>query len=103
MKRLLVLFIVVIVVIGSIAIRYKYNNSKYSDVSYAARHYITTGVFNSYKLYKINDMKVSFSDGNMAVMTISGLLDKTPHNIVKYEVILEKKANGVWKVSKVYR
>jgi hypothetical protein len=102
MKKILALFIVVVVVIGAMMIRYKYNNSKYSDVTYAARHYITTGVFNNHKLYKINDMKVSFSDGNMAVMTISGLLDKAPHNIVKYEVILEKKANGVWKVTKVY-
>lgn len=103
MKRLLVLFIIVVIVLGAIVIRYKYNNNKYSDVTYAARHYITTGVFNNYRLYKINDMKVSFSDGNMAVMTISGLLDKAPHNMVKYEVILEKKTNGVWKVSKVYR
>jgi hypothetical protein len=102
MKRLLALFIVIIIVIGTIVIRYKYNMSRNSDVTYAARQYITTGIFNSRKLYRINDMKVSFSDGNMAVMTISGLLDKTPHDVVKYEVILEKKTNGTWKVSKVY-
>lgn len=102
MKRLLVLFIVIVIVLGAIVVRYKYNNNKYSDVNYAAKHYITTGVFNRYKLNRINDMKVSFSDGNMVVMTISGLLDKAPHNSVKYEVVLEKKTNGVWKVSKVY-
>lgn len=102
MKRLLALFIVVIIVIGAVVIRYKYNINKNKDINFAARQYITTGVLNSRKLYQINDMKVSFSDGNMAVMTISGLLDRSPHDNVKYEVILEKKANGTWKVIKVY-
>lgn len=102
MKRLFPLFIVIIIVLGSIVIRYNYNISRNRDVTYTAKQYITTGVFNKRKLYQINDTKLSFSDGNMAVVTISGLKDKSPHDFVKYEIILEKRSNGAWKVTKVY-
>jgi hypothetical protein len=47
-------------------------------------------------------MDVSFSDGNLAVMSITGLQDKAPHKNVNIKMFLEKSKDGIWKVKKVY-
>lgn len=102
MKKILIIIIIIFVILGSSVFKYIQNNEKYKDVNFTASHYITSGLFNKYKLFKINDLKLSFSDGTMAIVTVSGLLDKAPHDLVKYNILLEKKNNGTWKVAKVY-
>lgn len=102
MKKVVIILVIILLFIAAGVARYKYSSTKYSDINYAAEKYITTGLFNKYKLYKVDEMKISFSDGSLAVMSVSGILDKAPHNNVSYKVFLEKSKNGLWKVKKVY-
>ena len=81
---------------------YRYSHNKYKDMNYAAQKYITTGLLNKYKLYKIDKMDISFSDGSLAVVSVTGLQDKAPHKNVSYKMFLEKDKNDIWKVKKVY-
>jgi hypothetical protein len=102
MKKIAVIAIILIVLLSGCTIWYKYSRSKFSDINYTAERYITTGIFNKYKLYKVNDMTLSFSASNIAVMTVSGLSDVPPHNNVTYRIFLEKNKSGLWKVVKLY-
>lgn len=96
----IIMAVAVIVVIGTAGYLNRLN--KYRDIKYSAERYITSGIFNRYKLYKLDKMDVSFSDGSLAVMSISGLQDKAPHNSVKYKIFMEKSKSGIWRVKKVY-
>lgn len=101
-KRILRVTIILVTILTIVIIRYNYTNKKSRDINYTVEKYITTGLLNTHKLYKIDNMKVVFSDGNIAVMNVSGLQDKAPHRNVNYKIFLEKKDNGAWKVKKVY-
>lgn len=102
MRKIAIILVIIVLVIAAGVARYKFSSNKYSDINYAAQRYITSGLFNKYKLYKVDELKISFSDGSLAVMSVSGMLDKAPHNSVKYKIFLEKNKNGLWKVKKVY-
>jgi ABC-type transporter MlaC component len=102
MKKIAIILVIIVLVIAAGVARYKYLSNKYSDINYAAQRYITTGLFNKYKLYKVDELKISFSDGNLAIMSVSGMLEKSPHNNVNYKILLEKNKNGLWKVKNVY-
>lgn len=102
MKRFFAFFIAAIVVVGIGIAAYRYTRNKYSDINYTVQKYVTSGFFNKYKLYKINNMSLSFSDGTIAVMKVEGLQDKAPHNLVSYKIFLEKNKAGLWKVVKLY-
>lgn len=102
MKRLLPFAIVILVILGIVFARYRYTRNKYSDINYSAEKYVTSGILNKYKLYKVNDMSLSFSDSDIAVMKVTGLQDKAPHNNVIYKIFLEKNKDGLWKVVKLY-
>jgi uncharacterized protein YpmB len=100
--KIMPILIIIIVVFTAATLVYGYSHKKYKDMNYAAERYITTGLLNKYKLYKIDKMDVSFSDGSLAVMSITGLQYKAPHKIVSYKMFLEKNENDIWKVKKVY-
>jgi uncharacterized protein YxeA len=102
MKRFFALIIAVIVVLCIGIAAYRYTRSKYSDMNYTVERYVSSGIFNKHKLYKINDMNLSFSDSNIAVMKVEGLQEKPPHNHVTYKIFLEKNKAGLWKVVKLY-
>lgn len=101
-KNIIIPIIIVAAVISIVIAKYKYTNVKYEDINYAAQKYITTGLFNKYKLYKIDNMKLSFSDGSISIITVSGVQDKAPYKTVTYNIFLEKDKKGLWKVKKVY-
>jgi hypothetical protein len=96
------ILIIIIVVFTVGIVVYGHLQNKYKDMNYAAETYITTGLLNKYRLYKIDKMDVSFSDGRLAVMSITGLQYKAPHKSVSYKMFIEKNKNNVWKVKKVY-
>jgi hypothetical protein len=101
-KNILPVIIAVVVVIAVGTVVYINSQNKHRDIKYSVERYLTTGIFNRYKLYKLDKMDVSFSDGSLAVMSVSGLQDKAPHKSVNYKIFMEKSDSGVWKVKKVY-
>ena len=72
------------------------------DINYAVKNYFTTGIFNKYRIYNMEDVTLSFSNGKAAFIKVKGISGKTPHHKVEYTVFLEKNINGTWKVKKVY-
>ncbi len=100
MKKLGAIILSVFIICG--IIKYTYTTNRCKNINYAVQYYFTTGIFNSYKMYNIGNVNLSFSNGNMAVVKIDGLEKKSPHRKVTYNVFLEKSNNGIWKVKKVY-
>jgi len=102
MKKIIPIVIAVIIILGLGVARYHYTTSKYKDIEYSVQKYLTTGFINKYKLYSIDNMTLSFSDGSVAIMNVKGMMDKSPHKNIEYKVFVEKGKNGLWKVKKVY-
>lgn len=100
MKKFLILFLSAII-IGSL-IRYDYTYSKCKDMKYVVQKYFTTGILNNYKMCSVSKVNLSFSNGNIAVVKVDGVEDKSPHNKISYNVFLEKNTKGTWKVKNVY-
>lgn len=96
------LIALIIITLLACTIAYRYNRNKYKDINYTVQHYITTGLLNKYKMYKIDKIDIAFSDGSLAVMNVTGVQDKAPHKNVSYKVFLEKDKYGIWRVRKVY-
>lgn len=96
--------ITIILILFSIStfINYKVNLNKSKDISYVVEHYLTSGLFNKYKLYSTDSIHLSFSDNSIAVVDVTGKEKKSPHPNVKYKLFLEKNKKGAWKVKKVY-
>lgn len=102
MKKILAFIVAAAIISGIVIICFRYTKSKYSDINYTVERYVTKGFFNKHKLYKITDISVSFSDGTLSVMKVTGLEYKAPHNNVTYKIFLEKNKDGLWKVVKLY-
>lgn len=100
MKKFLIICLSIFLVGGFI--KYSYTASRCKNIDYAVEHYFTTGLFNSYKMYSIDTIDLSFSNTNIAVVKIGGMTQKSPHKRVAYSVFLEKNSNGTWKVEKIY-
>lgn len=90
-----------IVLLGGL-IKYIYISKRCTNINYAVQNYFTTGVFNNYKMYKLDTINLSFSNGTIAMVKIDGLEQKSPHKKVAYSVFLEKNSRGIWKVQKIY-
>lgn len=96
-------FVIIIVFITFIMIlRYNYIQTKSKDVVYVAERYLTTGIFNSYKLYTINNFDITFSDSKIVVAAVKGTQKKEPHKKVTYKLFMVKNKAGIWKVNKIY-
>ncbi|ERI95646.1 hypothetical protein HMPREF1982_00120 [Clostridiales bacterium oral taxon 876 str. F0540] len=102
MKKIVPIIIAVLIIFAIGGARYRYSVNKYRDLDYTVQKYVTSGLFNKYKLYKVDDIKLSFSDGDIAVMSVSGMESKSPHKNVKYKVFLEKTKSGIWRVKNIY-
>lgn len=94
--------IIILAIIFFAFLDYKYTQGKNKDITYAVEKYLTTGIFRSYKLSSIDTLQLAFSDNNISVVTVAGVQSKSPYRKVKYQVIVEKKSSGFWKVQKVY-
>lgn len=98
-----IFIILPIIMILSIVIRYRIIYYKSKEITYVVERYMTTGMFNSHKLFGINDFHLSFSDGKLAIIRVNGLQKKSPHKQIEYDVFLEKNSKGIWKVKKLYQ
>lgn len=83
-------------------IRYTYVTNKSKNINYAVERYFTTGIFNNYKMYNIDTINLSFSNGSIAVVKVEGIEKKSPNKKVSYNAFVEKNSAGTWKVKKVY-
>lgn len=101
-KNYIAVFAAVLILLAAVSIKLKYDRAKYSDINYAVTKRVTSGVFNSYKIYTPKDINLAFSDGNVAIVTVSGIQKKSPHRSVTYKLYLEKDKNGVWRVKRFY-
>ena len=96
-KALFFLFLI-IMVITSISL-FIYSNTKYKNLDYAIEKYSTSGLFNKYKLYSLENSKIKFSDGNVCIAEVNGIEGKSPYKTVTYTLRLVKHKSGKWKVS----
>ena len=101
MKKYLPFVLIIVLLFGFIDFRY--NQNKQKDVAYVVERRLTTGFFNKYKLATIDTLQITFSDSQMAVVTISGSLKNTPNKKATYKVLAERRGAGVWRVRKIYR
>lgn len=102
-KNLLKFIILLSVVsIISIILRIRIISYKSQEINYAVEYSLTHGIFNRYKLYGINNLEMSFSDGNIAVVKVQGIEKNKSHRKAVYNVFLERTSKGVWKVKKLY-
>lgn len=100
MKKFICLIIFVLFAITIVL--HQYNSDKFRDINYTVGRYFTTGIFNEYKMYNIDNKNLYFSNGVDAYIKVSGFSNSKPHKAVHYEVLLEKNKRGIWKVAKVY-
>ncbi|WP_102399758.1 hypothetical protein [Haloimpatiens massiliensis] len=80
-----------------------YSIKKTKNIGGAVERYSTTGIFNEYKLYRLDNWEVEFSDGNMCIVSVKGLKKKSPHDLISYKMLLEKNKKGLWKLKKFYQ
>jgi len=100
-KKIIISILLIIIAIAGIA-KYNYTQIKSKEMEYSVKKIFTTGLINKYKMYDVNNINLTFSDGKTAVVNVNGLLKKAPHHRVSYEVFLEKGKSGTWKVERVY-
>ena len=101
-KIRLILFIFVFILFTTSFINIKYSNHKCKDLDYAIRKYTTSGIFNKYKLYSLDNYVVKFSDNAYAIVEVTGLENKSPYKSIKYTLHLKKNIKGTWKVQEYY-
>ncbi|AYD41126.1 hypothetical protein D4Z93_11585 [Clostridium fermenticellae] len=102
MKKIFTLILIILTLSSFVLASHIYHGSKCKNIEYAAQYYITTGIFNRYKLSNVNSTKLSFSNGQMAVVKVDGLAYKSPHRRLTYDIFLEKNNSGTWRMKKIY-
>jgi len=100
MRKFFILCLSAILVAG--LVKYIYITNKSKNIDYAVERYFTTGIFNNYKMYDIETISLSFSNGSIAVVKVEGIEKKLPNKKVTYNAFVEKNSRGTWKVKKVY-
>ena len=78
--------------------RHNLENSKRTNMTYCAKQYLTTGLFNNYKLYTVDYYHLTFSDTKNAILEVQGMEYKIPHKTVKYRMMMQKDNKGIWSV-----
>ncbi|URZ15535.1 hypothetical protein [Clostridium felsineum] len=79
---------------------YRINLSKRSDITYAANYYMTSGIFNTHKLYKIDSYTLKFASTDESILFVSGIESKSPHKTVTYKLTMLK-TYGIWKLKHI--
>ncbi len=80
---------------------FRFSSMKYKNVDYAIEKYMTSGLFNDYRLYSMKNYKIKFSDGISCIAEVDGIEDKRPYKTVKYNIHLKKNKSGIWKLSEI--
>jgi hypothetical protein len=76
-------------------------NSKRKDMTYSAQQYLTTGIFNKYKLYNVEYYHLLFSDTKESILQVQGIEYSVPHKTATYKLYMQKNSSGIWSVEKV--
>jgi hypothetical protein len=100
MKKFILPALIVFLTLG--IFDYIYTSNKYKNLLYSVEHSLTTGIFNSHKLKSIDTFSISYKDENIAVVTVSGTKKNSTQKTVKYELLLKKNINKLWKVQNIY-
>ncbi len=100
MKKLLMVVLVLVCIFSSWKINSEKAKSK--DLYYASQKYVTTGLFNRNKLYKVESSKLIFSDGTTSVIVVTGIEKALPHKKTSYKLFVKKNNQGIWKVKNIY-
>lgn len=93
--------IFLIIIITTYIIVFSYTNFKCKNLDYAIKKYSTSGIFNKYKLYSLEDFKIKFSDGNTCIVEVNGIEGKSPYKTITYNLNLVKHKSGKWKLSEI--
>lgn len=96
------LFIIASIIIFILILRYEIISYRCRDIDYAVKRCMTTGIFNRYKMYKIDNYTLTFSDGCVAYIKVEGIQNNAPHSRIAYNILMEKQKNGIWARKKVY-
>jgi hypothetical protein len=99
-KKLFVLCIIVLITLF-ISTYHNIENNKRKDITYSAQQYLTTGMFNKYKLYNVDFYHLLFSDTKEAILEVQGMEYKVPHKTAKYKLFMNKNSSGIWSVNKL--
>lgn len=99
-RRISILVLLLILIGVSFFVRDRILIAKCQDLYYATEHYMTTGVFNSNKLLRVQTMKLIFSDTDSAVVEAQGLSDKAPNPRTTYKAFFKKNSNDSWTLEK---
>ncbi|MEY8764429.1 MULTISPECIES: hypothetical protein [Clostridium] len=100
MKKFLSVIIIIFIILT--ITENVYMSIRCRDINYAVTHYFTTGIFNKYKIYGMENPTISFSNGTAAFIKVEGISSESPHRKIGYTVFLEKNNSGTWKIKKVY-
>lgn len=72
------------------------------DLTYAVEHYMTKGGDKSLKLLRVKNMTLIFSDGNSAVVEVSGLGKNDPHATTLIKGHYKKNSFDSWVLEDSY-
>lgn len=100
MKRFLIIFLMILILIPLFMFISHTNNSK--NLKYAIEFHVTKSWFNKNKLQSIDNFIIKYSDDNAAVVEITGISQNSPNKILTYNLILSKNKSGIWKILKTY-
>lgn len=98
-KTLFLLFLIILSITSTLI--FTYSNLKYKNLDYAIEKYSTSGLFNKYKLYSLENFKVKFSDGDVCIAEVTGIEGNAPYKTITYTLHLAKNKSGKWKLSEV--
>lgn len=98
-KKLIALIFLALLTISYV--NYKVKLNKRRDITYAANYYMTSGIFNTHKLYKIDSYNLKFSSDDESILIVSGMEEKSPHKTVTYKLTMLKTSSGIWKVKHI--
>lgn len=73
---------------------YVRNNSK--DLGFAVEYNLTTGFSSENKLLRVQQMSLTYFDGDTAIVEASGLSKNPPHQVTYIKASFKKDTNKCW-------
>ncbi|KHD35965.1 hypothetical protein NL50_11875 [Clostridium acetobutylicum] len=97
-KPLIAAFLVILIIFY---IDHRINLNKLHDITYAADYYMTSGVFNTHKLYKVDSYNLKFSSNDESILFVSGIESKSPHKTITYKLTMLRNSSGIWRLKHI--
>lgn len=93
-KKISIILIVLIIIFT-----YNYFHPKNKkDLVKVSNNYLTKSLFNKGTFSTIDDTKITFNDGSMALIEVTGRSEATPHPYIKVRLKAEKDSNDNWHI-----